>query len=380
MRFRFAVYTVMVLTLESCVSFAQSIDSEWLQTQISDVRDEVKLVGVGATVVVHGKLVAEAVSGKRRQNSEDLLTVDDKWHLGSITKSMTATVIGRLVERNLLTWDARLPELLPKMASDLHPGWNAVTLHHLLTHTAGLPPNFSVRTQFIRGQSRERLHETRREELMRLLREEPASAAGETMTYSNVGYTLAGFIAAEVTGTTWEDLMEKELFRPLELKSAGFGPPVGNQETGQPWGHQRVLFMRSPVDPGGLADNSPLIGPAGIVNMSMRDLARYGWRHLQGESADGEYLKARTFQKLHQGFVDDYACGWVEWDRDWADGRVIWHNGSNTFWYALVMLVPSRNAVLVIVTNDGHISEAGPAFFNLAEKIVAALAKRESAD
>ena len=70
-----------------------------------------------------------------------------------------------------------------------------------------------------------------------------------------------------------------------------------------------------------------------------------------------------------------YAYGWIDWQREWADGRVLWHNGSNTLWYALVMLVPSRNAVLVIVTNDGYLAKAQPEFFNLAESIVKELPK-----
>ena len=193
------------------------------------------------------------------------------------------------------------------------------------------------------------------------------------MVYSNVGYTLAGFIAAERSGISWEALMEQELFVPLNLTSAGFGPPVGDQPLDQPWGHQRALFFRSPADPNILADNSPIIGPAGIVHMSMQDLAMYGWQHLHGEQTNSSYLKSATFRKLHKAVMKDYAFGWIDWQRKWAEDRVLWHNGSNTFWYALVVLIPSRNAVIVIVTNDGYIAKAQPAFMSLAETITTAL-------
>ena len=107
----------------------------------------------------------------------------------------------------------------------------------------------------------------------------------------------------------------------------------------------------------------------------MSDLGKYGWEHLRGETSDAALLKSQTFQKLHKAVIDDYAYGWIDWQREWADGRVLWHNGSNTLRYVLDMLVPSRNAVLVIVTNDGYLAKAQPEFFKLAESIVTELPK-----
>lgn len=368
---------VMVsLLLDACsLARAQTIDQAVLQQHLDAARESAGLIGAGAAVLVDGQVVATVVSGKRKANSDAVLTVDDKWHVGSITKSMTATVVGRLVERGALAWDSRLPDLLPELASGWHPDWNAVTLLQLLTHTSGLPPNVPASVQFVRPSDRQKIHEARRIALIDILSSTPQSEPGTKMTYSNVGYTLAGFIAAERAGTTWEDLIEAELFRPLDLKSAGFGPPIGENPIDQPWGHQRFLLIRNAMDPAGPADNTPVIGPAGTVHMSMHDLARYGWEHLQGEAGASPFLKESTFQKLHTAVLDDYACGWVDKPHDWADGRVLWHNGSNTFWYAELSLIPSRNAVLVIVTNEGNISGAQTEFAKLSQTITAILPK-----
>lgn len=365
---------VVVVLVGTCsIVNAQSIEPAVLQEHVDAARDAAGLIGAGAAVLVDGNLVAAVVSGKRKANSDAVLTVDDKWHVGSITKSMTSTVIGRLVERDVLQWDSRLADLLPDMATAWNAKWNDVTLLQLLTHTSGLPANVSAAVQLVRPRERKERHVARRAALIDILSQPPKSEPGTTMTYSNVGYTLAGFIAAERAGTTWEDLIEAELFRPLDLKSAGFGPPLGTHPLDQPWGHQRALLMRNAMDPNGLADNTPVIGPAGTVHMSMRDLATYGWEHLRGEAGASSYLKQATFQKLHTAVLEDYACGWVNRQHDWADGRVIWHNGSNTFWYAEQWLVLSREAVVVIVTNDGNISGAQKEFAKLAEAITAML-------
>ena len=120
------------------------------------------------------------------------------------------------------------------------------------------------------------------------------------------------------------------------------------------------------------ADNSPLIAPAGTVHMTIGDLARYGATHLDGEyGSDPVLLSQSSWQQLHAPFLDDYARGWIRSERDWAGGSLIWHNGSNTYWYALLMLLPSRNMTLAFVTNDGAIEAANTAFVELAQELSA---------
>ena len=67
--------------------------------------------------------------------------------------------------------------------------------------------------------------------------------------------------------------------------------------------------------------------------------------------------------------LDDYARGWVRVERDWAGGSVLWHNGSNTLWYALLLLLPATNTVLAFATNDGAIRAAETAFVELAKEL-----------
>ncbi len=367
-----AIFSFFVTSAKAESEPVFNLTHEGLQKAIAARQAQSGLVGIGALVMVDGKIIAQAVAGERKKGSGVAVTAQDQWHLGSITKSMTATLIGILVEEDVLAWDMTLPQMLPDMAMD--EGWHKARLQHLLTHSAGLPANFPMRTQFNRPQDREALHTARRDALAAILAKPPKYDPGETFLYSNVGFTLAGFIAAERMNQSWETLMEERLFAPLGLGSAGFGPPRGDALMDQPWGHSKFMFTKmakTPLSDG--ADNTPIMAPAGTVHMTMADLATFGHEHLKGEKGDSNLLSATTFKHLHTPSQENYAAGLVVVQRDWAQGRLIWHNGSNTMWYALLLVLPEKNTVMVFVTNDGDRSTADAIFKDLAVRIVRAL-------
>jgi CubicO group peptidase (beta-lactamase class C family) len=369
-------FTLMVLAMISFFTTSAKAESEpvlnltdeGLQEVIADQQTRSGLVSIGALVMVDGKIIAKAAAGERKKKSGIAVTVDDQWHMGSISKSMTATLIGGLVEDGLLSWDMTVAQMLPNMAMD--ESWNEVTLHHLLTHTSGLPGNFPNKVQYIRPEDLTERHQARLNALADILAKPAKAPPGKKFVYSNIGYTLVGAIAGEVTGSNWEALIQEKLFAPLGLDNAGFGPPKGEGELDQPWGHEALFFMKFPKSPDAkMADNTPIIGPAGTVHMSMADLAIYGNEHLLGDKGQGALLSGETYSELHQPFLDDYASGWVVVEEPWADGRMLWHNGSNTMWYALLMVLPEKNTVLVFVTNDGSIGKADEVFRELAIRI-----------
>src|ERR1700678_56551 len=117
---------------------------------------------------------------------------------------MTATLIGTLIDENKLSSGTTIREVFPKDAPQLHPDFQGVTLLQLLTHRAGLPANGPW------GQlSGNTATEQRRDLLARMLKKAPQNRPGSTFTYSNVGYALAGLMAEEVTGESWEALMRR---------------------------------------------------------------------------------------------------------------------------------------------------------------------------
>ena len=344
-----------------------------LAARVTQLRDDTGLTAVAAAVIIDGQLAGAAVSGERRRDGGILVTVDDRWHVGSITKSMTATLLAVLEDDGLLYADDTLPALLPDI--EMAGGWSACTLHHLLTHTSGAPRDFPSGSQQVWPDTAEELVAERRRFVADVLAAEPQSPCGESFAYSNVGYTIAGHIAETIAGEPYRALLQNRVFAPLALLSAGFGAPRGEYPDQEPVGHLVLFRRRIPADPFETrADNTPLIAPAGTVHMTIGDLARYGAVHLEGEyGTEPVLLPQSSWQRLHTPFLDDYASGWMRYERDWAGGSVIWHNGSNTLWYALLMLVPARNTVLAFVTNDGAIEAADEAFVELAQELAASV-------
>ncbi len=316
---------------------------------LEQIRDAQHLPGIIGAIVRGDRLTNIAAAGVRKLGSAQPMKIDDQVHLGSCTKAMTATLCGMLVDDGLLEWSSTVHAVFPEVASQLHPDFQAVTLAQLLTHRAGLPHDASWWR--LPGQT---TTDQRRAALLELLCKPPLSRPGTVYAYSNAGYVLAGLMAEQVSGQPWEDLMQDRLFEPLGMSSAGFGPPGGaaRGRIEQPWGHRETGGKLVPV----LRDNAPCMGPAGTVHCSVPDWGKFASLHLRGAQGKGRLLKPATFRTLHTpppGF--DYAGGWTVGQRPWSGGKILSHNGSNTYWYASIWIVPARDFLVMAVTN-----QAGP--------------------
>jgi len=244
----------------------------------------------------------------------------------------------------LLRWDDSLAKQATELSERLPQSHRGVTLEQLLQHRSGFPPN--ARDWWLaRGRN---VSEYRREILVDSLKNLPLEPPGKVEIYSNLGYLAAGLIAEYRTGESWEELMQREVFLPLKLESAGFGPPSLHGSLEQPWGHT--------IEQGELAssqrDNSPALGPAGTVHMSILD-----WFHCCELFAGGgptDFLRSATLQKLIKPDLNDqYAYGWGVMKRDWAKGNILLHAGSNLSWYSKACVVPRLGRIYLCVFNRG---------------------------
>lgn len=332
------------------------------------IRARGRFTAVGIALSHRDNPIELAVSGFRQHKCQIPVEVEDKWHIGSITKSLTSTLIAELVEAGAFSFESTIPDLLPDIP--MRPSWSQCTLEHLLTHTSGLPANFPWKAQEIDPPTSTELMTARNKLIRETLCKSSKSPAGSAFLYSNLGYAIAGHIAETKMKTCYEELIRDRLLTPIGLESAGFGPPVGEGPDDEPMGHFTVLGFRKPANPfKGRADNGPVMSAAGRAHMNLRDLLAYGRLHLDGELGTADFLKTETWRRLHHASENDYAYGWANKEQDWAGGPVIWHDGSNRMWYALLMLVPHKNIVLAFVTNNGAIKKAEKAFTLAAEQI-----------
>jgi D-alanyl-D-alanine carboxypeptidase len=187
----------------------------------------------------------------------------------------------------------------------------------------------------------------------KILSEPPAVSKGDFL-YSNNGYVIAGHMEEKVAGKPWEQLIKEALFIPLNMSSAGFGPPGSSQSIDQPRGHDD---KGNPVSPDPLADNPASMGPAGTAHMSIIDWAKFINLHLQAARGNPCLLTAASFKKLQQPIDNPpppYAMGWIVEDQDWAKGKVLLHAGSNQLWYAKVWIAPKLNLAIFVALNSGE--------------------------
>ncbi|MDE2804145.1 MAG: serine hydrolase [Gemmatimonadota bacterium] len=326
-----------------------------ISSLLLDVRVRHGLIGLAGAIVTSDRLVAVGAVGTRAHGSLVPVTIHDKWHLGSITKSMTSTLAGILVEDGALEWTTTLEAAFPHFPN-IHPELRAVPLEPILAHRGGFTNEigqFSTWTQMLT--STDALPEQRRAFALEVLGTAPEFSPLQTYHYSNVGYMIAGAALEAVTGQQWEGLIHTRLFAPLGMDDTGFGAPGVPGAMDQPRGHLGQGTGRFALEPGDpRADNPPGLGPAGTVHATTQDLGRYVAMHLAGEQGRTDLLQPETIRRLHtpaEGF--SYASGWVVTSRQWAGGRALAHSGSNLRWYAVVWMAPERDFAVLVATNQG---------------------------
>ncbi len=328
------------------------------ETVLADVFEAVGPVGLAAAVISRDGVSWSGVRGVRRTGAPDPISPQDRWHLGSNTKAMTAAVFARLVEQDRARWGMPLAEAFPDLTID--PAWGDATLDDFMHHRAGLLDASVMGREWLmtaRADPRT-LPEQRKAIAAAALGVPPAGTAAE-FAYGNANYVLVGAAIERIVGTAWEDAMRTELYAPLGLDSAGFGPPSADNGTpGNAWGHRSMGGQQvalPPDHPG--ADNPAALGPAGTAHMTLDDYGRF-LAAMMGARPD--WLGADSLSRLATppaGATPAYACGWGVGRQPWGGvdgpGPVLGHDGSNTMWYCSVMVAPERGLALAAVSNDG---------------------------
>jgi len=341
----------------SAIAQADSGIQAFLEQTLATARDKNHLPAVAALIQIDGKIAAEAALGVRALGHPEVVTVNDRWHIGSDTKAFTSTMIARLVEQGVMNFDDTLAASFPDFAKEMDPAYRGITITQLLSHTAGLPPLTDDKDlpPFLAViKSAEGVKAQRTAIARKYLTMPPASKASE-FVYSNLGFIIAGAIAEARTGKTWEELIRAQVFSPLGIKNAGFGAPGTSGKFDEPCGHDEKTGKLIPLDPANTeGDNPPALGPAGTINIALKDWARFAQDHLDGVHAHGKLLKPATYRKLHTPVTGNYALGWGA--KLEADGTpaILTHNGSNGFWVAEVRITTKQNMIFLITTNAGN--------------------------
>jgi len=331
------------------------------QARLAALRAQAGSPAMGAAALNRaGRSVAFA-DGLRAIGQPQAVTTSDKWHLGSITKSMTATLVARAVEAGAVSWDDTIGTVLGSAIPDMRAEYRDVSFRHLLSHRSGLPANIEF-TQLLSFPRESADSRADRVAYARLgLQQTPGGPKEQTFTYSNTGYIIAGAMLEAKMGAPWEALIQRHVFDPLGMTSAGQGAPGTVGAFDQPAGHapgpttanNGVITVPLIAHPPGheITDNPAALGPAGRVHANFEDVFKYLAAHRDRTS----FLSAESWRTLHTApYGGPYAMGWQ------VDGDRLWHNGSNTLWYAEVMVDRARGIVAAAAVNDGRAGDVRP--------------------
>ena len=321
-------------------TFAASTESSVVELAIAAVAEGTP-PAVGIIEIVDSRLGPPMVFGVRAAGTAEPVGATDRWHIGSNAKSMTATLIGRLVERGTLSWSAPLGAMLPDV--EMRDEYRRVTLPDLLSHRAGFDRNSAaglarMPDDDVRGEV-----ERRRDYVAAALLEPPSGpvAAGEG-AYSNTGFVVAGAVAERATGETFEALMRREVFEPLGMETVGFGGTT----VGEVAGHREDRPVYGPD-----GDNPDFLRPAGGLHLSLDDWGRFVLDQMRGDDGGGALLSRDSYRFLHAPQGDSQnGLGWGL--EPGPGGRRMWsHNGSNGRWFGTVVVFPEEGCASLVVAS-----------------------------
>lgn len=331
-----------------CVSFFTfTAHADDLDAILAKSAQGKKAPGAAVLTIQNYRIADEAVYGVRRLGAPATVTRSDLWNIGSDGKAMTAVMVARLVDRELLSWNSTLGALLPDMAASMRPEYRTATLLQLLTHTSALPENIkdekTLNSLFYEPRTTS-LAEQRKAYVARALQDAPTRRPGR-FGYSNTGFVIAAVIAETATGATYESLMNDEVFKPLGMTSAGFGVPPTSGTVGHI--HGRVAVPRDV--------NPDFFAPAGNIYMSLDDWGRFCIDQLKGANGEGSLLKPETYSLMQTAQPGaPVSMGWFVRDNiAGLPGPVLYHEGSDGAWFAVAALFPKSGSGVLAVTNAG---------------------------
>jgi CubicO group peptidase (beta-lactamase class C family) len=332
---------------------AQGPSPEQIDLLIKEALESWQVPGAAVAIVHDDRLVYLKGFGVKELGKSEAVTQDTVFPLASCSKALTVTALAMLVDEGKLSWDDPVRKHLPwfKLA-DACADAN-VTLRDLLTHRTGLGKHEALwfRTPL-----------TMEERARRLAFLEPSYSFRSTFEYQAIAYGTAGLVGGSAAGSTWQELVDKRLFAPLDMKTASAVFP-GSDKADCASPHKRGpkgirVLDRYPLD---------LPDPAGSIHASVRDLSKFLRLQLSG----GVWQKRRLVSEENlyetqapqivippepfaralnpQSHVLSYTLGWIA--QDYRGQWMLIHGGTVDGFRAQLTLVPDARLGIALLNN-----------------------------
>lgn len=258
-------------------------------------------------------------------------TPTTKFRLGSITKQFTAASILLLEERGKLKVEDPVKKYMP----DAPAAWDKVTIFHLLTHTSGIP-SFTSFPDYETKQAQSMTPQ----QLVDWFKDKPLEfEPGTKWNYSNSGYVLLGYLIEKISGQSYADFVQQNIFTPLGMKDSGYDSNSALIE------HRASGYSRGkdgPVNAGFVNMTVPL--SAGALYSTTEDLLRW-----EEGLFGGKVLKPESLAKMTTPFKEDYAFGLGVTTT--KGHKMIAHNGGIQGFNTSLIYYPDDKLVVAVLAN-----------------------------
>ena len=255
--------------------------------------------------------------------------------INSISKTFTALAVVRMAERGRIELDAAIGRYLPALKAEWR---NRVTVHHLLSHSSGLP-----REAGLDSHDRQTLEQQLDDVAQLTLLFEP----GQRFGYSNAGYILLGNLLEAVSGTTYAEIIEQEILKPLKLENTGVYEGrvvVANQAEPYrmtPRGVERAQRTKTLGETAG-----------GGLYSTATDLYRYT-RALENNALLSDDMQKMLFARHVTGEGSDYE-GYAWSIKQFGDQTLRFAAGSGYGTKSVIIRDPQQGQFIGIVSNWGN--------------------------
>jgi CubicO group peptidase (beta-lactamase class C family) len=288
-----------------------------------------------------GKVLLSKGYGMANFEDETPNTPQTKFRLGSITKQITAMATLILQERGKLS----VQDSVCKYVENCPPGWQPVTIHHLLTHTSGIPnvtsfPDFRKIKMFPSSPL----------ESIAAFKDKPLEfAPGEKFTYSNSGYILLGYIVERAAGQAYADFLRENIFQPLGMKNTDYdvnSAIVKHRASGYTRGANGIanadyINMTIPFAAGGLYST--------VEDLYLWDRAFYTEKLVSKKSLEAMNTPFKNGYGYGVGIGEQYGL------------KVIEHGGGIEGFSTDLARFPVENATVIVLSNIESANTGGVA-------------------
>lgn len=335
-----AVITMTIILLQGA---SVAADAKELKTKIDNLLTEnFQPNNTGAVFLVSkdGVPIYRKAFGKSNLELEVDMKTDNVFQIGSMTKQFTAVSILMLHERGELDVTDKVVKYIPDF-----PNGEKITLHHFLTHTSGIKDYTKMKDLWALAKK-----DFSSKELVDFFKNAPVDfSPGEKFEYNNSGYIVLGHIIELVSGETYEDFVEKQIFEAIGMQDSRYANDrevIKNRAYGY---HNRGKFtnrmmvsLTIPYASGSLMST--------VDNMLKWQQAINSNKLLKQSTID----KAFTKHTLNNGEQFTYGYGWHL--KDLAGVPTREHGGSVFGFKSMGVYVPSQDVYVLGLTNCDCIS------------------------